>query len=91
LRVDLTDEKGEMTITLNAHTNFIEQHKTTLFPRKTIFIANLIAPKTNYDHGEDKYISLVEQETSIENIASVCQEYNFILDTSIKRILATIE
>jgi hypothetical protein len=34
---------------------------------------------------------VVDQETSIENIAHVCQEYNFIPNTSIKRLLATTE
>jgi hypothetical protein len=53
LRAYLTNAKGEMTITLIVHSNFIEQHQAKLIPGKSIRITNFkIAPKTNYDHGE---------------------------------------
>jgi hypothetical protein len=46
LRADLTDVKGEMTVTLNVCTNFIEQHQAKLLPGKAIHITNFkIAPK----------------------------------------------
>jgi hypothetical protein len=66
--------------------------KQNFYQGKGICITNFkIAPKTNYDHGEVECILLVDQHTSIENIAHVCQEYNFIPNTSIKILLATTE
>ena len=66
----LTYAKGEMEVTLNFRTSFIEQHQAKLLPGKAICITNFkVTPKTNYDHGEAKFILPVEQESSIENIA----------------------
>jgi hypothetical protein len=79
-----------MEVTLNVCNSFIEQHQEKLLHGKSIRITNFkVAPKTNYDHGEVECILLVEQETSIENIAPICQEYNFIPNTSIRILLAT--
>ena len=88
MREDLTDAKGEMTLTLNSHNGFINQHQEKRISCKGIRITNFkIAPKTSYDHGEDECVLLVDQWTSIENISPVCQQYNFIPNTSIKIIL----
>ena len=46
-------------------------------------------PNSNYDHGESNCIMLIDQHITIENITPICQKYNFILNTSIKRLLAT--
>ena len=36
LRADLTDAKGELTITLNIHGNLIKQHEEKIVPGKAI-------------------------------------------------------
>ena len=92
LREDLTDAKGEMTITLNLRGNLIKQHEEKLLPGKAICVKDFkIAAKTDYDHCESECILLVDQQTTIENIALVCQEYTFIPNTCIKRLLQTID
>ena len=68
MREDLTDVKGEMTVTLNVYSSFIKQNQEKLIPGKSICITNFkIAPKTSYDHGEVECIFLVDQETNIKN------------------------
>ena len=92
LRADLTDTKGELTITLNIRGNLIKQHEEKIVPGKAICIKNFkIVAKTDYDHGESEGILLVDEQTTIENIALVCQEYTFIPNTTIKRLLETVE
>lgn len=90
LRADLTDAKGDMRITLNVRGNLIEQHEEKLLPGKAICVRDFkIAAKTDYDHCESECILLVDQETTIENIAPGSQEYSFIPNTCIKRLLQT--
>ena len=92
LRADLTDAKGEMTITLNLRGNLVKQHEEKLLSGKAICVKDFkIAPKTDYDHCESECILVVDQQTTIENISLVCQEYGFIPNTCIKGLLQTID
>jgi hypothetical protein len=50
-----------MEVTFNASISFIKQHQEKIFPRKAIHITNFkAAPKTNYDHGEDECVLIVQ-------------------------------
>lgn len=92
LQADLTDAKGEITITLNVHGDLINQHQQKLLPGKGVSITNFkIAAKTTYDHGDSECILVVDQHTSIENISPICDEYNFIPNTPIKTLLEQTE
>ena len=92
MRSDLTDSKGEMTVTLNVRGSFIQQYEQKLLPGKAVRIKNFkIAPKTNYDHGESDCILVVDHHTTIENITSICQEYYFVPNTTIRRLILSTE
>ena len=92
LQADLTDAKGEITITLNVRGDLINQHQQKLLLGKGVSITDFkIAAKTTYDHGDSECILVVDQQTSIENIPPVCHEYNFIPNTSIKTLLEQTE
>ena len=53
LRVDLTDEKGMMTVTLSIPAHLIEQHEQKIIQGRSISIINFrIWPKTVYDRGD---------------------------------------
>ena len=92
LQADITDAKGDMTVTLNARGNLIDKYEEIITLGKSIRVRNFkVAPKTNYDHGDCDCILIVDHHTTIENIESVCEEYFFIPNTTIKRLLATTE
>ncbi len=92
LRADLTDVKGELTITLNIRCNLIKRHEEKIVPGKAICIKDFkIVAKTDYDHFESECILLVDDHTTIENIGLVCQEYAFVPNTTIKRLLQTVD
>ena len=91
-RADLTDSKGEMTITLNLRGNLVKEHEEKLVAGKAIYVKDFkIAPKTDYDHCESECILVADQQTTIENIPLVCQEYTFIPNTCIKELLQTVD
>ena len=91
-RADLTDSKGEMTITLNLRGNLVKEHEEKLVTGKAICVKDFkIAPKTDYDHCESECILVADQQTTIENIPLVCQEYTFIPNTCIKELLQTVD
>ena len=91
-RADLTDSKGEMTITLNLRGNLVKEHEEKLVAGKAICVKDFkIAPKTDYDHCESECILVADQKTTIENIPLVCQEYTFIPNTCIKELLQTVD
>jgi hypothetical protein len=51
LRIDLVDEKGEMTITVNVPHNLIALHESKLVHGQGVCIEGFnISPKTIYDH-----------------------------------------
>ena len=92
LRVDLTDEKGYMTVTLNVGNNFIKEHEEKLLPGKSVCITNFsVAAKTNYDRGDCEFILLVHGKSIVSNIDPVCKEYCFIPNTTIKELLASTD
>jgi hypothetical protein len=91
-RADLTDSKGEMTITLNLRGNLIKDHEEKLVAGKAICVKDFkIAPKTDYDHCESECILLADQQTIIQNIPPVCQQYSFIPNKCIKELLQTVD
>ncbi|KAH9309759.1 hypothetical protein KI387_002311, partial [Taxus chinensis] len=92
LRIDLTDKEGEMTVTLNVTGHQIEAHQKKLLPSKGVSIKEFnIAPKTNYDRGDCDYILLLNNNSTIENIPPVCNEFKFIPNTTIKQLLRSTD
>ena len=88
LRVDLTDEKIYMRVTLNVGDIFINEHINKLLQRKGVCITNFkIVAKTNYDRGDCEFILVLHEKSSIMNIEPVCKEYCFIPNTTIKSLL----
>jgi hypothetical protein len=60
---------------LDVRSSFIEQRHAKIILGKAIRIKNFkIAPKNSYDHGEFECIVVLDQETSIKNIAPSCQQ-----------------
>ena len=73
LQADITDAKGDMTVTLNACGNLIDKYEI-ITPGKSMRVRNFkVAPKTNDDHGDCDCILIVDHHTTIENIESVCE------------------
>lgn len=88
LRVDLTDEKVEMTITINITSVIVKQHEAKIVPGTTICITDFqIAPKTNYDCGHCDCILILENTSMTKVILCMREDYKFIPTNTIIQLL----
>ena len=75
LHVDLTDFKGEMTITLNVTENLIQEYKNKIVPGTSIIVSRFqIGHKTTYDHRDFDCILMLQDSSTIETIPWLCRE-----------------
>ncbi|KAH9301952.1 hypothetical protein KI387_013535, partial [Taxus chinensis] len=92
LRADLTDEKAELTVTLNVAHKFIPMHEDKVVAGKGIQITNFsIAPKTSYDRGDCDVILLLNESSTVESTPPLSIEYKFIPNTTVKQLLNNTE
>ncbi|KAH9295182.1 hypothetical protein KI387_038770, partial [Taxus chinensis] len=92
LRADLTDEKAELTVTLNVAHKFIPMHEDKVVAGKGIQITNFsIAPKTSYDRGDCNVILLLNESSTVESTPPLSIEYKFIPNTTVKQLLNNTE
>ncbi|KAH9328234.1 hypothetical protein KI387_000342, partial [Taxus chinensis] len=92
LRVDLTDKKGELTITVNIMAPFIKTHEPSIIPQKAIRITNFtIAPKSDYDHCDCDFILQITKNTTIQSIDCIFPHHMFIPNSSIHQLLSTTD
>ncbi|KAH9322788.1 hypothetical protein KI387_017427, partial [Taxus chinensis] len=92
LREDLTDEKAELTVTLNVAHKFIPMHEDKVVAGKGIQITNFsIAPKTSYDRGDCDVILLLNESSTVESTPPLSIEYKFIPNTTVKQLLNNTE
>lgn len=90
LRANLTDYKGEMTITLNVTGNLVQEYKNKIVPRTSIIVSGFqIGHKTTYDHRDFDCILMLQDSSTIETIPRLCEEYKFIPSTTIKQLLTS--
>ena len=88
LRADLTDFKGEMTITLNVTGNLVQEYKNKIVPGTSIIVSGFgIGHKTTFDRGDSEFILKLQDSSIIEIIPWLCQKYKFIPSTTIKQLL----
>ena len=92
LCADLTDSKGEMTITLSSGSNLIQKYENTIVASTTIAITDFdIGPKSEFDHGDSNCILILNDSSKVETIPLLSTEYKFIRSTTIKNLLTSIE
>lgn len=92
LRADLTDTKGEMTITLNVTADLVAHYEDKIIPGSGLSISNFqIAPRTDYDRGDCDCILVLTKSSIVEIIPRLCIDYKFIPSTAIKQLLASTE
>ena len=94
LQVDMTDQKGHTTTTLNIPHNLISKYDDICVQGhglRSLCISEFrISPRTKYDHGDYKCILLINNPSTIEQIAPVCKYYSFMpTTTTIKQLLTS--
>ena len=90
LRVDMTDRKGQLTITLNIPHKLISKYDDICVEGNGLCISEFkISPKTKYDHGDYNCILQISDPNTIEKIDPVCKDYNFVPTTTIRQLLAS--
>ena len=90
LRADLTDCKGEMTITLTTTSHLLCKFEDKIIPGTIIAIKEFqVAPKIDFDCGDSDYILLLKDSIEIVTIPPLENEYIFISGTTIKQLMSS--
>ena len=90
LRVDMTDRKWQLTITLNIPHKLISKFDDICVEGNYLCIFEFkISSKTKYDHGDCNCILQISDPSTIEQIEPVCKDYSFVPTTTIKKLLTS--
>ena len=88
--IDMTDRKGQLTITLNIPHKLISKYDDICVEGNCLCISEFkISSKTKYDHGNCNCILQISDPSTIEKIEPVCKDYSFVPTTTIRQLLAS--
>ena len=88
LQVDLTDLKAEMIVTVSVNENLVHQYEDKIIPGMGVSISGFeIQSKSDYDRGDCDCILVLKETSTVETINHICNDYNFIPNTTIRNLL----
>ena len=86
LRVDMTNRKGQLAITLNIPHKLISKYDDICVKGNGLCISEF---KTKYDHGDCNCILQISDPSTIEKIDPICKDYSFVPTTTIRQLFAS--
>jgi hypothetical protein len=87
MRADMTDKDAMMTVTLIVSPQLVQKHAEKILSRNGISITNFnVLPKTVYHRGDCDRIILLNETSIVEKIPTICLEYCFLSDSTIKQL-----